>query len=132
VCVCVCVCVCETLHHLCSLSSGFVPLILPLSQLPLLCLTLSLSLSLAFFSITPFDDEQLIAVLGHEPSRGRGDRVIENGEERENGGGRGRDRGRNGMSQGREDKCLRSLVTSEDGSPAGMISAAVIDSLPPA
>lgn len=34
------------------------------------------------------------------------------------------------MSQGREDKCLRSLVMSGDRSPAGMISAAVIDSLP--
>lgn len=37
-----------------------------------------------------------------------------------------------GMSKGRKDKCLRSLVMSEDRSPAGMISAAVIDSLPPA
>lgn len=40
--------------------------------------------------------------------------------------------GRDGMSQGRKDKCLRSLVMSGDRSPAGMISAAVIDSLPPA
>lgn len=36
------------------------------------------------------------------------------------------------MSQGTKDKCLRSLVMSGDRSPAGMISAAVIDSLPPA
>lgn len=33
-----------------------------------------------------------------------------------------------GMSQGRRDKCLGSLVMSGDRSPAGMISAAVIDS----
>lgn len=48
------------------------------------------------------------------------------------GGGRGRAEGwMDGMSQGRKDKCLRSLVMSGDRSPAGMISAAVIDSLPP-
>lgn len=35
------------------------------------------------------------------------------------------------MSQGREDKCLRSFVMSGDRSPAGPISAAVIDSFPP-
>lgn len=40
--------------------------------------------------------------------------------------------GMDGMSQRRKDKCLRSLVMSGDRSPAGMISAAVIDSLPPA
>ncbi len=49
------------------------------------------------------------------------------------GGDRGRAEGwMDGMSQGRKDKCLRSLVMSGDRSPAGMISAAVIDSLPPA
>lgn len=37
-----------------------------------------------------------------------------------------------GMSQRREDKCLRRLVMSGDRLPAGMISAAVIDLLPPA
>lgn len=58
---------CETLLHLCSASSGFIPLIFPLSQLPCLCLTLYL----AFFFITPFDDEKLIAVPGHETNRGR-------------------------------------------------------------
>lgn len=35
------------------------------------------------------------------------------------------------VSQGRKYKCLRSLVMSGDRSPAGMISATVIDSFPP-
>lgn len=39
---------------------------------------------------------------------------------------------KDGMSQGRRDKCLRSLVMSGDRSPAGMISAPVIDFFPPA
>lgn len=90
--VCTCKCVCETQLHLCSVSSGFIPLIFPLSQLPYLCLTLHL----AFFFITPFDDEKLIAVPGHETHRGRETESEENrkrewgevgGEEREMEGG---------------------------------------------
>lgn len=42
------------------------------------------------------------------------------------------DRWMDGMSQGKGVKCHGSPVMSGDRSPAGMISAAVIDSFPPA
>lgn len=81
----------------------------------------SLLLHLAFFSFTPFDDEKLIAAPGHETKRGREtESHVDQAEGQID-----------GMSQGRKDKCLRSLVMSGDRSPAGMISATVIDSFPP-
>lgn len=84
----------------------------------------SLLLSYAIFlSFLRFDDEKLIAKI-----------VMQSSERRMCRGGKG-NTGRawgqmDEMSQGREDKCLRSFVMSGDRSPAGTISAAVIDFFP--
>lgn len=79
-------------------SSGFIPLIFPLSQLLYLCLTLYL----AFFFITPFDDEKLIAVPGHETNCGRETENDGEWKERMGRGGARAEGWMDGMSQRRE------------------------------
>lgn len=129
ICECMCEFMCDTLPHRCSAYSGFISLIFPLLQLPL---PRSNSLSRLLFHYTLWWREVNCSAEARDKvwegdrewcRMGKGDveREIQVGL---------RDGWMDGMSQERKDKCLWSLVMRGDRSPAGMISAAAIDSFP--